>query len=40
MIVIDLLGFIIKKERKDNADVTIDSEHLCGVEIKLKRDMR
>ncbi|WP_407799679.1 replication initiation factor domain-containing protein [Staphylococcus aureus] len=28
-----------KKERKDNADVEIDSEHLWRVEIELKRNM-
>ncbi len=28
-----------KKERKDNADIEIDSEHLWRVEIELKRNM-
>lgn len=28
-----------KKERKDNADIEINSEHLWRVEIELKRDM-
>ena len=28
-----------KQERKDNADIEIDSEHLWRVEIELKRDM-
>ncbi|HDE3859803.1 TPA: replication initiation factor domain-containing protein [Staphylococcus aureus] len=28
-----------KKERKDNADIEIDAEHLWRIEIELKRDM-